>query len=252
MREPPGSDWEIPPTGIALNQNEVHVWMANLDNQQPFTEVLWRALSGDEQERAARFRFLKDRLQFIFARGILREILGCYLKVPPGSLRFQYSAYGKPSLAEEFCSTRLQFNISHTNGIILLAFAIDLELGIDVEKVQSDLATEELAERYFSAHEVAVIRSLPKSLRAEAFFNCWTQKEAFIKAIGEGLSCPLDQFDVVPTPGEPAGLLATRMQGNPASKWVLKRLNVKPGFKAAIAVENKEWELSCWQWAKRR
>jgi 4'-phosphopantetheinyl transferase len=247
MRETTGSDWEIPPIGVALNKNEVHVWKANLDHQQPIIEMFWNALSDDERERAARFRFLKDRLQFIFARGILREILGFYLKVPPSSLRFQYSAFGKPWLAE----THLQFNVSHASEIILLAFAIDLELGIDVEKVRADLATEEIAERFFSAHEVAVLRSLPKTLRAEAFFNCWTQKEAFIKAIGEGLSCPLDQFDVVPAPGEPAGLLATRVQGNPASKWLLKSLKVKPGFKAAIAVENKGWELRCWQWAKR-
>ena len=249
MRETTGSDWQIPPAGVALNKSEVHVWMATLDRQPSVIDRFWQALSGDEQERAARFRFLKDRLQFIFARGVLRELLGGYLKVPPGSVRFRYSDFGKPFLAEEFGSTHLQFNVSHAGAIVLLAFAIDLELGVDVEEVRADLATEALAERFFSAREVAIIRSLPETLRGEAFFNCWTQKEAFIKAIGEGLSCPLDHFDVVPPPGEPAGLLATRVQGHPASKWLLKGLDVKPGFKAAIAVENKGWELRCWQWA---
>jgi 4'-phosphopantetheinyl transferase len=223
--------------------------MANQDAQQYKMGSLWSSLSQDEKKRAERFHFQKDRDHFIIARGVLRILLGRYLNVSPEVVRLQYSAYGKPSLAEEFCSSRLRFNLSHSGGMALFAFAIGRDLGVDIEKMRADFATLEIARRYFSAQEISMFQSLPTALQTEAFFNCWTRKEAFIKAIGEGLSCPLDQFDVTLAPEEQAALLATRLSDHPASKWSIRSLDSVPGFKAAVAVEKGDWDLRCWTFA---
>jgi 4'-phosphopantetheinyl transferase len=240
-------NWNIPPAELVLTEHEVHVWLVNQHQHQQI-QALWKNLSSDERQRAEQFHFQKDRNQFVMARGVLREIIARYTKVPANHLRFQYSAFGKPCLSEEFCSTPLRFNLSHSCGIVLLGFTIGRELGVDIEQIRSDFATEEIAENFFSTNEVAVLQSLPRSLRTEAFYNAWTRKEAFIKAIGEGLSFPLDKFDVTLSPGEPARLLAIRIEGNFTSKWSMKSLECEQSFKAAIAVEGIDWELKCFQW----
>ncbi|HEY6333216.1 MAG TPA: 4'-phosphopantetheinyl transferase superfamily protein [Blastocatellia bacterium] len=130
----------------------------------------------------------------------------------------------------------------------MLAFALGRDLGIDIEQIRADFATDDIAERFFSAYEVETLRALPPEQHAEAFFTCWTRKEAFIKAIGEGLSCPLDKFDVTLGPEEPASLLATRVEGQPASKWSMRSLDAGEGFKAAIVVEGQNWDLRVRSW----
>ena len=240
--------WNLPPSELLLKDSEVHIWMANHQQQPSALAAFWKTLSKDERERAKRFRFEKDRLQFVVSRGILRQLLGNYLSVPAESLRFLSSANGKPSLAEEFRQSRLQFNISHSGEIVLLAFTIERELGIDIELIQPEMATEEVALGHFSAQEVAVYRALPESLRSEAFFNCWTRKEAFIKAIGEGFSCPLDAFDVSLAPGESAKLLASRLAENPISKWSLVNVDCGSNYKAALVVEKGSRVIKCWIW----
>lgn len=249
MGENRDSCWETQPTVQVLKDNEVHVWLAMLYQLQHKIDDFWTSLSDDERKRADKFRFLKHRLQFVVARGILRYTLGAYLKVPPNYLCFKYNDYGKPSLGEEFCSNALKFNISHSGMIVLLAFTNGREVGVDVEEIRLDFATEEIAERFFSAHEVSVWRCLPRELQAEAFFQCWVQKEAFIKAIGNGLSCPLDMFDVTLTPDEPARLLATRVKGYPASNWSITGLGSMQGYKAAIAVEGSDWRVKYWRYS---
>lgn len=248
MRKLEETVWNLPPSELLLKDNEVHIWMAN--QQQPSFAVasFWKELSDDERERAKRFRFEKDRRQFVVSRGILRQLLGSYLRVPSESLRFQYSAYGKPSLAEEFSQSQLKFNISHSGEIVLLAFAIRRELGIDIEKIQSELATEEVALGHFSAREILMYLALPERLRTEAFYNCWTRKEAFIKAIGEGVSCALDAFDVSLAPGEPAKLLDSRLEENSIAKWSLVNLDCGSSYKAALIVEKGDWIITCWKW----
>jgi 4'-phosphopantetheinyl transferase len=246
------SDWEIPPAGLRLEADEVHVWMAT-QHQPPYEMAcLWKILSDDERERAGRFRFAKERHQFVVSRGALREILGGYLNLPGDSLRFQLSAYGKPSLAQGGCASRLKFNVSHSGGHLLFGFSIGRELGVDIEKMRYDFAPAELAKSCFSANELAVLETLPAELQTEAFFNGWTRKEAFIKAIGEGFSCPLDKFDVSLVPGEQAKLLAIRLTDQAASKWSISSLDCAADSKAAIVVEGADWRLKRWQFAINR
>lgn len=224
------------------------MWLGNQDQRAEQINAFFQTLSTDEQQRALRFRFERDRVRFIAAHGILRRCLGAFLETAADRVRFRYTEYGKPSLSVEFSSTGLKFNISHSGARVLLAFSIGRELGVDIEEVRPDVATSEIAERYFSALEVETLRSLPKSVQAEAFFNCWTRKEAYIKAIGDGLSCPLDKFDVTLAPEEPARLLETRVHGLPASIWAMQSLNAGRSYKAALVVEGHAWGLKCWRW----
>lgn len=242
------SCFAAPAEGIELSGNEVQVWLGDQNPGAERFEQFFQTLSAEEQDRALRFHFQRDRVRFVTAHGILRCLLGAFLKTAPDSLRFRSNEYGKPSLADEFSSVDLKFNISHSGAKVLMAFALDRELGVDIEEIRSDFTTDEIARRYFSPLEVATLSSLPESVRAEAFFNCWTRKEAYTKAIGEGLSCPLDGFDVTISPEEPARLLETRAHALPASAWAMHSLDAGPGYKAALVVEGFDWKLTRWRW----
>jgi 4'-phosphopantetheinyl transferase len=125
-------------------------------------------------------------------------------------------------------------------------------VGIDLERIRLDLAVAEIAERFFSRREVAMLRALSTDVQQQAFFRCWTRKEAYIKARGEGLSLPLDQFDVSLAPGEPAAVLGTQPDPSEASRWSLQELTPAPGYAAALAVKGHSWRLTCWQWPDPR
>jgi 4'-phosphopantetheinyl transferase len=180
---------------------------------------------------------------------VLRDILGRYLEVPPCELIFRYSAYGKPALVADVEDGRVRFNVSHSHEMALFAVTCDREVGVDIEFLGREIRGEEIAERFFSPRERATLRALPQEVKHQAFFNCWTRKEAYIKAHGEGLSLPLDQFDVSLAPGEPAALLATRGDAREAWRWSLQALTPGMGYIAALAVEGQSWQLACWQWS---
>ena len=209
-------------------------------------------LAADEQARAERFYFERDREHFIVARGVLRAILAGYLNRVPECLSFCYSSHGKPALAGESDEDAIRFSVSHSHGVALYAVTRGREVGIDLEHIRSDLAVAEIAERFFSRREVEMLRTLPTEDQRQAFFRCWTRKEAYIKARGEGLSLPLDQFDVSLAPGEPAAVLGTQRDPSEASRWSLQELTPGPGYVAALAVEGHGWRLACWQWPDPR
>jgi 4'-phosphopantetheinyl transferase len=240
--------WLPPPADLRLPSDEVHVWRAPLDLDASSMAELQRTLATDELDRMARFYFQKDRDHFIVGRGLLRTILGRYLNTEPAALRFCYNFYGKPALATEFGDGRLRFNMSHAHGLALYAVTCDREIGVDVEYIRTDFACEEIAERFFSPYENAVLRALPADTKYMAFFTCWTRKEAYIKARGMGLSLALDQFDVALTPGEPAAVLNTREDPHEALRWSLQELIPGSGYVAALAVAGHTWRLSSWQW----
>ncbi len=240
--------WFPPPADLALSSDDVHVWRASLDLPASCVQSLQRTLAADELNRAERFYFQKDRKHFIAARGLLRAILSQYLDMEPGQLRFCYSPYGKPSLATTPGQDMLSFNVSHSHGLAIYALTRGREIGADLERVRADLDCEQIAARFFSPRENAVLCALPAKVKPKAFFNCWTRKEAYIKARGGGLSLPLDQFDVSLAPGELAMLLNTRGDPQEATRWSLQALTPGPGYVAALAVEGHGWRLACWQW----
>jgi 4'-phosphopantetheinyl transferase len=242
--------WGLPPEKIILGSNEVHVWRASLDESPQQVDIFLHTLAADEQTRAERFYFQRDREHFIAAHGILRAILGLYLNRASKCLSFCYSSHGKPSLSWKSGGDAIRFNMSHSHGVALYAFARGRDVGIDLEFIRRDLELEQIAERFFSRRETATLRALPIDLREYAFFLCWTRKEAYIKARGEGLSLPLDQFDVSLIPGEPAALLSTQPDSDEALRWSLQELTLASGYVAALAVEGRGWSLSCWQWPR--
>lgn len=228
-----------------LGEKDVHVWRVSLDQAPPIVARLTQLLSSDEHTRADRFHFETHRQRFIVARGCLRLLLSRYLEISPAEIHFSYSANGKPLLATSTPTIEpLSFNLAHSDSLALYAFTRVAEIGIDLERIRPEFTGDDIAKRFFSAVEVASLNELPKELRNEAFFNCWTRKEAFIKAIGIGLSLPLDQFDVTLSPAEPAELIRTRWDDSEAARWSLKAIDVGPDYAAAVAVAGHDWELT--------
>lgn len=240
--------WPRCPIPLDLVVGEVHVIVAALNRSAAERSSLWLLLNADEQQRANRFYFAKDRHHYLVARGLLRTILGEYLQVPAASVQFEYGEHGKPALGGQAAESGIEFNISHAQGVALLAFARGRALGVDVEQIRPLTDAAEIVTRFFSANEVDVFRQVPGSQQPEAFFNCWTRKEAFIKAIGEGLSCPLHSFDVTLRPGEPAALRAVRESQHSAADWQLRDLRPAVGFAGAVIAAGKDWELQTWNW----
>ncbi len=242
-----GEEWPETPALPPLADGEVHVWRVPLDQPADHLEVLRRTLAADERQRAERFHFEKDRRHFVAGRGLLRTILGHYLGRDPGSLQFAYNPQGKPMLVGEGGS--LCFNLAHSHGLALFAVSRGRELGVDLERIRPEFAGEQVARRFFSPREVAALRSLGGERRHEAFFVCWTRKEAYLKATGKGLSLPLDCFDVSLLPGEPAALLATRHDPSEVGRWSLRALSPALGYAGALVVEGSGWRLRCGSFA---
>ena len=240
--------WNSPPLDLTLDLGEIHVWRVSLAQTESCLQSLQQTLSTDERTKADRFRFPKDRSQFIVSRGALRAILSRYLNISSHILRFDYNPYGKPSLIVAQGGNTLRFNLSHSRGMALIAITKNRDIGVDIEGINPNFSCLEIAEKFFSPLENSVLRSLPEHLQATAFFTCWTRKEAYIKAVGKGLSIPLNQFDVSLAPGEPAALL--NVEGNPeeASKWSLIELFPSSDMVAAVAVAGDCWKLQCWEW----
>lgn len=239
--------WRTPPQKLLLPPGEVHVWRAPLKHPRGGLQYLYKTLTSDERERAARFHFERDRRRFIAARGQLRKILGYYLSLEPGSLRFAYASYGKPYLTDECGGQWLRFNVSHAGELALYVISRCREVGVDIEEIKTDIEHQQIARYFFSEREVTALSSLPEHLQQRAFFLCWTRKEAYIKGIGEGLSLPLHSFDVSLAPEEPVALLAIRDKEREASRWTLRGLEPGTGYEAALVAEGHDWELRCWQ-----
>ena len=240
--------WSAPPSKVVATSGDVHVWRASLDWEACSVQELTRVLSDDELARASRFHFRRDRDRFVVRRGLLRTLLGLYLDAVPAQILFGYNRYGKPSVVAEVGPEALCFNLSHSNGLALFAFSRGRELGVDIEYVRRGLAVVRIAERFFSPREVAELRALPSHVQLEAFFSCWTRKEAYIKARGMGLSLPLDRFAVSLASGHPAALLSNEEDPAEVSRWALQELAPGPGFVAALAVEGQDHRMECWQW----
>ena len=231
--------WSRPAQDLTLRGDELHIWLAWLDVDPQQRARLCSYLSTDEVSRAERFVFPRDRDHFIVARGTLRELLGKYLHCPPNAVQFKTGRYGKLSLLEDH--HHLRFNLSHSHGLALYAFCRGRELGIDAEKIRPEFTGEGIAGRYFSAAEQRELAELPEELRDMAFFLCWTRKEAYIKAHGDGLQIALDSFDVSLKPGEPETLRSAD-----SHRWSMCSFTPAPEFVAAIIVEGEIPPIRFW------
>lgn len=232
-----------PLTGLALAPGEIDVWAVRLDPPAEQVERLGRVLSSDEWERANRFRFDKHRRQYVVGRGALRTLLAAYTGKRPELVKFSYGPRGKPFLDPQ---GDLQFNLTNSDELALVGFVLGQEVGVDVELLRKMPDCEQISERFFSESERAVLRSIPFPAKEEAFFNCWTRKEAYLKAVGEGLAAPLDSFDVTLALDEPPRMLT--LQGDPerAARWFFHHLRPAPDYLGAVAIEGGAWEVRTW------
>ena len=224
-------------TDPTARAGHVDVWATALDPAPAALARLRGLLSEDEAARAARFHFERDARRFTVARAVLRELLGAYVGVAPRDVRFVYGARDKPALASPLDDSQLQFNVSHSGEIALYAVGLHRRVGVDVEQLRALDDLEGLAARNFSAAECRALFALPPELRAPAFFACWTRKEAYIKAVGDGLAYPLNAFTVSLVPGEAARFV--EIEGDPAAaqRWTLQAIDVRSGYEAAVAVD---------------
>jgi 4'-phosphopantetheinyl transferase len=224
----------------ALAPGELRLWTIPLDPPPAAVATLGRFLSPDEQERAARFRFDVHRRRYAVGRGALRRLLGRELGLPPEAVAFDYGPRGKPFLAARHGAANLQFNLSNSEELALVGFLHGREVGVDVEFLKPMPDAEEIGERYFSIPEREVLHRVPADRKEIAFFNAWTRKEAYLKAVGEGLAVALNSFDVTLAPGEPARMLA--LNGDPAAaeRWFYLHLDPEPRYVGAVAIELAE------------
>lgn len=240
-----------PEGGHLLPAGHIHVWRAIVDIPSDRLQVYQETLSPDELERAQRFKGSQLRQRFTAARGILRQILARYLRIPPGDIRLLSGPFGKPLLQDPAGST-LHFNVSHSQQLAVYAVSHDLEVGIDLEEDRDSLDYAGLAERICSPEEFMVFQNLPQAEQRAAFFRCWTRKEAFVKALGKGFSFPLKDVTVSFTPGEPPRILQPRLTlseaGSSPENWSLFHLPLGQGFWGALAVAGRPSLVKGWDY----
>lgn len=234
---------KFPPVDFKLSADEIHIWFGVLDQPESEYSGFIQMLSIDERIRAGRFHFQKDRNRFIARHGMLRRILGCYLGVEASDIRFCHGKNGKPAITDTFGRETIQFNLSHSNGVAVFAFARNHEIGVDIEHVSEMSEMEQIVKRFFSVKENEIFTSLPESQKKEAFYYGWTCKEAFVKALGDGLSQPLDTSYIPLVPGESAELLRIEDDSVEASQWSIQSLKPAPGYVGALAVKSHSFVI---------
>ena len=236
--------WTTRTSPTALDDGEVHVFRASLANPERAAR-LRGLLARDEIERARRFRTADLRRRFAVARGCLRAILGQYLDRDPARLEFRIGAHGKPFLGT--AADGLEFNVSQSGEIALYALTRGRQVGVDVERHDSRRVDDDIIRRFFAAGEMRALGALPPAERERAFFDCWTRKEAFVKAVGEGLSFPLDAFEVSVAAGD-ARLLSIRGDGATAAGWTIADVCPAAGYSGAVAIDDDECLVDCFTW----
>jgi 4'-phosphopantetheinyl transferase len=237
--------WFPPPDTLSLSAAEVHVWRIGLDDELPAHAR--ETLSADEHQRARQFRFSHLTQRFVAARAALRAILGRYTGIAPADLVFTYTARGKPAL-DVTPRRAVAFNLSHSGDIGLCAVTAGRDVGVDVERLREDHNPFDSIAPYFSVLERATLQGLDPRARREACYVCWTRKEAFLKARGDGLSIPLDAFDVSCAPSEPARILAVRGPAADRRQWTVFDVGPIERCAGAVVVEGADVRLQRWRW----
>ena len=245
MEDARGARLELGGT-LALAELDLHVWAIELNADDRVVAACHSLLSDAEKTRAARFFQDRHRRLYTLSHGSLRTLLGSYLKVPPASIQFRSGPAGKPFLADS--NAALQFNVSDSGDLALIGLARGGEIGVDVEYVKRMADMESIARHFFSPEECSDLLSLKEDDRAEAFFRCWTRKEAYLKALGDGLAAPLDSFQVTLRANEEPRLLRTALAGGETAHWHMHHLAPAPDYLGAIAYSGaprriREWPL---------
>lgn len=237
---------------MALGQRRVHVWQASLALPDHARRDLWALLNTEERAQAEQYRSERDRERFAAAHGVLRLLLADYLAVPPTELRFVAGPHGKPDLVRpggRRGGRALRFNLSHSGERALFAFSEGRALGVDLEEIDLRTAHPAIAEKFFAPGERNIILAHSPAERPHIFTRLWTLKEAYLKALGLGLTQPLNSFEIGFEGGAPK--LVAPLKTHPGY-WHLRELTVAPGYAAALCVEGSDWELTTRDWESGR
>jgi 4'-phosphopantetheinyl transferase len=218
-----------------LEVADIHVWSIPLIALPADITEAAKTLSLEEQQRASNFRFPADYRRLVLRRAWLRRLLAALLRVAPEEIRIETGTHGKPFLASPYSAAHIRFNCSHSGDWALIAVSCGRELGVDLERHRQVPEALDLARQFLSHAEWADLVELPAEQQTEGFFNCWTRKEAFLKALGFGLAWPLNRFAVSLVPGEPPALLHVDGEPDAPRQWLLHSLAVAPGYSAALA-----------------
>jgi len=242
--------WARAPSSLSLEPGELDLWRIGLLQPDWIKDRCRQVLADDEAGRAARFRFPADQDRFLITHGAIRHILAGYLTVSPEAVRFEYGNYGKPEIVGD--GSNLRFNLSHSADLAIAAIVRESRIGVDVERVRTDAPCMEIAEQYFSAGEIAQLKSVSSDQQTEAFFDCWTRKEAYVKACGAGLSVPLNSFEMPFGSAQEAAALFTlpTAKSNDIRFGTMYALSPLPDYKVATVVEGREGhKIRYWDWA---
>ena len=225
---------------LNLESSDLHIWHASLDPVPEQLEYLQSVLSVDEQKRSQKFRFWRHKRRFMAGRGILRVLLGRYLKMDPEEIYLQYNEYGKPYLPVG----NPQFNLANCRDLALYVFCLNADIGVDLECIRSIEDVSGIASRFFSPSENAVLKSAPTDQQLELFFTYWTLKEAYIKAVGQGLSYPLDSFEISITEKDGDRVFQIGRNNELLPNWSLFSLKSETGCAEAVAVQGGNWKIN--------
>ncbi len=219
---------------LMLLERDIHVWSVELNLSHQQLEDFSQFLTEQERQRAAKFINPTHGNRWTIARGYLRQILGKYINLKPKAIVFNYGAQGKPAVEGK----DIQFNLSHSGDRAVYAISAKHPVGIDLEQIHP-LPAADLVDRFFSSAEQAIFHSLPVDLQQAAFFHAWTQKEAYLKACGTGLSTPLDRIEVSIDPRTPAAIISAPITG----MWQIQKLAISTAYASAIVIGGKYGEI---------
>ncbi len=232
---PSDSPWGAPPPDLPLVDSEIHVFSIALDLPPSRVAELEPLLSRDELTRARRYKVPRDGQRFIVARASLRTLLGAYRHIDPACVQLSYGTFGKPFMADATKGDRMQFNMSGSHGLGIIAVRLDDAVGVDVEAIRPFPGALQIAERFFAEDEYRELRAMPESERLQGFFEYWTRKEAIVKSLGLGLSYSLDSFSVSLEPSASVGLGDRQHERDTACRRSVYALKPRPGYVAALA-----------------
>ncbi len=248
------AQWPVGPATPSLNGDGVHIWIAALDSCEPQLDLFWRTLNDDERRKASRFRSETHARRFVSSHGILRHILSRYLKLDPESIDFQTNAQGKPFLTAESARTGLQFSLSHSENIAACAVTTSSSIGLDIEIVRELPEMRSIAATHFSQEEQAALAGAIEQEKNRQFARCWTRKEAYVKAIGAGLSVPLTSFSASMHTGGACPVVKINTRNSGTQRWYLSDLPPLDDYVGAVVLEGVDnaRRFAYWTWSPKR
>jgi len=238
--------WQQAPFDLKLSHDHIDVWRTRLNLPKNEIAKYHALLSTDEVKRANRYKVKHKRCEYIVTRGLLRTILGQTLGRDSKSFVFEYAKHDKPFLPIETSGTPVSFNVSHSHNQALIAVTLDRTIGIDIEYIRHDVEFKKLAKRFFSDQEYQQLDAYDETKLSAAFFACWTRKEAFVKALGDGIAFGLSEFSVSVDPEDDEIPLSTHLDQAQASKWILMNIKTDEDYIAALAVDKYNLKIRCW------